>query len=76
MCTIYHWSHEDKEYTIEFVPSSFRSADRGLEHYRIGQMLQCCNKKAGPKDWAIVESYIRGTNEFEEEGSTDIENWI
>lgn len=76
MCTIYHWGHEDKEYTIEFVPSSFRSADRGLEHYRIGQMLQCCNKKADPKDWAIVESYIGNNKNNEVEIIPDAENWI
>lgn len=76
MCTIYHWSHEDKEYTIEFVPSSFRSADRGLEHYRIGQMLQCCNKKADPKDWAIVESYIGNNKTNEVEIILDAEDWI
>lgn len=76
MCTIYHWSNGDKEYTIEFVPSSYRDTSRGENHYEIAQMLQCCNKKADPKDWAIVESYIGNNKTNEVEIIPDAEDWI
>ena len=75
-CTIYHWSHENKEYTIEFVRSTFRDSNRGAGHYQIAQMLQSCNQNADPQDREMVESYIRGTNENREEVSENIEDWI